>query len=284
MNDALDHFLKTGEHDSLRYGASLDGLTRAHHEMLEGLIEEVRRRAKGRRSPRVPRGFEPTVFARRKLEPMVRGLFSQKERDLVLSMLERSVVFVSRRNVVRLMREANLLSTARTLADLYLGMVGAPLLSEDSPRLVGFNEQWTCYVSTLYFREPDPFSDFVVHEAAHMFHNCKRRMVGLPHTRRKEWLLDVDFHQRETFAYACEVYSQVVGRAHNAAERRALAEEFAADPWQISDPCTDSAEVVELVRQASHARNGWKVILGACAPTRPGRIQGLQDHRRSPGA
>lgn len=30
--------------------------------------------------------------------------------------------------------------------------------------------------------EEDEFADFVVHEAAHVFHNTKRRTLGLPET------------------------------------------------------------------------------------------------------
>ncbi|XYI02075.1 hypothetical protein ACMHYB_20790 [Sorangium sp. So ce1128] len=35
-----------------------------------------------------------------------------------------------------------------------------------------------CCVSPAYFHENDPFADFIVHEAAHVFHNCKRKTVG----------------------------------------------------------------------------------------------------------
>jgi hypothetical protein len=59
-------------------------------------------------------------------------------------------------------------------------------------------------------RKESQFADFVVHEAAHVFHNCKRFTVGLPETRTKEFLLPIDSHQRETFAYACEVYSRIL--------------------------------------------------------------------------
>lgn len=205
---------------------------------------------------------------------MVRGLFPRKEQDQILAVLERSVVFVTRRNIERLLREKSSLSGVRTLANLYLGMVGAELLSEDSPRLLGFSENTTCYVSALYFREDDPFADFVVHETAHVFHNCKRRTIGVAHTRRKEWLLDIDFVKRETFAYSCEVYSRVLEMAKTPAERRALSAEFAADPWTINENRVDMKEVVRLVTEATRARNGWKVILRSCGA-------GAQRDRRS---
>ena len=53
-----------------------------------------------------------------------------------------------------------------------------------------------------------------------MFHNCKRRSAGLPQTRRNEWLLDIAFRKRETFAYACEFYSLIL--QHPAASRARL--------------------------------------------------------------
>jgi hypothetical protein len=37
-----------------------------------------------------------------------------------------------------------------------------------------------------YFRANHRFANFVVHEAAHVFHKCKRRTLGLPETRRRE--------------------------------------------------------------------------------------------------
>ena len=56
-----------------------------------------------------------------------------------------------------------------------------------------------------------------MHEVAHIFHNCKRRTLGLPHSRTKEWLLDIAFVERETFAYACETYSRILEQTHGRA-------------------------------------------------------------------
>ena len=35
-----------------------------------------------------------------------------------------------------------------------------------------------------------------------VLHNCKRRTLGLNASPRREWLLDIDYVKRETFAYA----------------------------------------------------------------------------------
>ena len=81
------------------------------------------------------------------------------------------------------------------------------------------------------------------------------------------WLLDIEYRKRETFAYSCEAYARVLQRGKNPAERLALAEEYDREV-RISEERADTAEVVGIVREAAAARNGWKVILARCAPTR----------------
>ena len=121
------------------------------------------------------------------------------------------------------------------------------------------------YVSPAHFEEEDPFADFVVHEVAHIFHNCKRRSAGLPETRRKEWLLDIEFRKRETFAYACEGYARVLERSKKPTERVALAAEL-SDSYGTGDERVARGEIAEIVRSAAERRNGWKVILECSAP------------------
>lgn len=117
------------------------------------------------------------------------------------------------------------------------------------------------------FTEEHPFADFVVHEVAHIFRNCKRRTAGLPETRRKEWLLDIAFQKRETFAYACEAYSCVLHRATKPPERRRLADRV-GDTFGTEDARVPQGEVAELVRRAAERRNGWQVILEHCGPAK----------------
>jgi hypothetical protein len=144
-------------------------------------------------------------LTRTKVEPMVRGLFPRAEQDVVLAAIEQSVVFVTSANIEKLLLGQVFDHSAWTLANLYLASLGAELLGKDAPHLVGLSEETTCFVSPEYFAEDDPFADFIVHEAAHIFHNCKRATIGLRETRTKEWLLDIEYRKRETFAYACEV-------------------------------------------------------------------------------
>ena len=83
---------------------------------------------------------------------------------------------------------------------------------------------------------------------AHIFHNCKRRTLGLRETRTREWLL-------------------------------ALATEFGTKVG-ITDERVDPAEVASIVLEAASARNGWKVILKRCAPRSKPRTA-LQQLRES---
>jgi hypothetical protein len=263
--DEIERYLRTGETDPYHAawpGGFLEGAQRAHHDLREALVREVRLLAEGRTHRPIP---DTGTLTRRKVEPMVRGLFHTAEQEFVLAALERSVVFLTRENIEQLLREQAYDRSAWHLANLYLASVGAELLG-DAPSIVGLSEGTICYVSAEYFANGDPFADFVVHEAAHVFHNCKRRTVGLKETKRREWLLDIAYQKRETFAYSCEAYSRLLERAGGMAGRPALAEEYASGA-RISAEGVDVEEVASIVRDAASARNGWKVVLARCAPT-----------------
>ena len=249
---------------------TVDRLNRGHRELLAALVAEVKRRAGEPVVPPCLRGLDLVGFGRKKAEPMVRGLFPHSEQDVVLDLVGRSVVFVTPKSIRSILLGCERLDTAWTVANLYLGSAKAELLGKSAPELVGFSEELTCFVSLEYFRDEDPFADFVVHEVAHIFHNCKRRTAGLPETRTREWLLDLDFRKRETFAYACEAYSRIVQRSRTPADRRALAQNFHG--FGVDDNRVSSTEIADLVRAACMRRNGWKVILGYCAPKRPRRL------------
>jgi hypothetical protein len=238
---------------------------RAHEDLRGTLVSAVRQRVEGLKPP--PEQDADTVaFTRAKVAPMVRGLFARAEQDTVLAALEQSVVFVTSANIEQLLFGRGFDSTAWTIANLYLGGFGAKLLGDDAPDIVGFSVDATCFVSPQYFAEEDPFADFVVHEVAHIFHNCNRAAIGLRQTRTKEWLLDIEFLKRETFAYACEAYARILERDKSRASRQALAEEYGRES-RISDERIDTKEIAGIVRAAAAARNGWKVILARCSPT-----------------
>ena len=116
-----------------------------------------------------------------------------------------------------------------------------------------------------YFDEGDPFADFVFHETAHIFHNCKRATVGQPETRTREWLLDLDFTQRETFAYACEAYSRIL-TCHAAQRSKVAAVKELMRDHVPDDERLDRERYLSVLREAVSARNGWTPILTGCFP------------------
>jgi len=169
--------------------------------MISALVAEVRRRSGERPPTRAPEGRDLEEFVRSKVEPMVRGLFPRIEQAKVLSALERSITFVTEDTLEAVLRGRSFLCSAWDIANLYLGSVGGELLGEDAPRIVGLSEETSCFVSPAYFdSNGDRFADFVLHETAHIFHNCRRVTIGLPARRGREWLLEIDFRMRETFS------------------------------------------------------------------------------------
>ena len=107
----------------------------------------------------------------------------------------------------------------------------------------------------------------MLHEAAHVFHNCKRETLGLPSSRRREWLLEIEFRKRETFAYACEAYSRILELGVDQKHRQRLLAELALKPLP-GDDRVDGEEYLDILGEAVAARNGWKRILGRCSPAK----------------
>jgi hypothetical protein len=265
----IKHYLTTGKTDDLAIGWSGDWITserNRNREMKEALVAEVRRRAEGLLAPKVPIS-DFHSFTRGKVAPMVNGLFPETERAKVLDMLEKSVVFLTADSIEDILLHSSWLHTAWSLANMYLLSIDAELFSKKAPRIVGLSEETNCYVSHEYFNEEDRFADFVVHEAAHVFHNGKRAAVGLPETRKREFLLNIDFHERETFAYACEVYSRILELADNRKDRIKLVAEV-EEEFQPSCGKVDLAKFRLAVATAAEAKNGWKKILDICAPVK----------------
>jgi hypothetical protein len=273
----IARYLRTGEHDILFKtwpgNHVLDCCQRGTADLRRALVREVKVRTK-----RVAMAVSDALveldcegFARKKVAPMVRGLFPIVEQQVLLDTLARSLVFLTPDTIEAVLNKEDP-GTAWDLANMYLLSCGAKLLADDAPRAVGMSVGTTCFVSMDYFRANHRFADFVVHEAAHIFHNCKRRTLGLPETRRREWLLEIDFKKRETFAYACEAYSRILELANGPQARRKLYQELESGPQLVNAPAC-AQDYLEAVRAAIAARNGWKRILHACAPPRARRTR-----------
>ena len=261
-------YLCSGNHDICFAGWPgmnfVDVATRADQRLRTALVGETLQRAKGL-DCKVPSPSDSHVWTRHKLAPMVHGLFGANERPVVLDMLDRSVVFLTPQNIAAVLMEEQWLSTAWDLANLYLYSLGVPGLSQQARHIVGLSQETTCYVSMSYFREDDPFADFVVHEAAHVFHNCKRESLGLAESRHREWLLNIDYPRRETFAYACEAYSCISAMAVDTRQRQQALERHAETALPPDDR-VDHDEYLDILHEAVRARNGWQRILKRCSP------------------
>ncbi|MDA1276704.1 MAG: hypothetical protein O2960_22020 [Verrucomicrobia bacterium] len=264
---AIQEFLRTGDHDSIHAawpGNIVERCCSGDHDLRQALAKEIFRRSKGKSHPSF-NDIDYREYTRRRVEPMVRGFFPPTEREIVLSALEKSVVFLTANNIESVILNATYLHTAWTLANLYLESVGADLLGPDAQCVVGLSEETTCYLSTAYFHEKDRFADFLVHEAAHLFHNCRRRTIGLIETEKKPWPLTINFLKREEFAYACEFYSRILALSSGFKERLNLFTEFRTCP-SIPDDRVNLPELLAILEEAVKARNGWKRILARCAP------------------
>jgi hypothetical protein len=277
--DEVGRYLRTGETDVLCHAWPGDVVERcrlASGHLRSALVREVASRTAGSAPVYLPKE-NPGRPCREKVLPMVQGLFPRSERAAILALLEDAFVFVTPGNVESILLEQAGHSEAWDIANLYLGSLGVELLGPAAPRIVGLNAHTKCFVSPEYFRtEQDSFADFVVHEAAHVFHNCKRRTAGLRERRSREWLLDIAFGARENFAYCCEAYACILRRSGSPAERRALAEVFARE-FNSPDEWADAATVAAIVREAANARNGWKAILARCASRASNGAEGGPD-------
>jgi hypothetical protein len=270
-NDEVERYHRTGEHDALFSawpGENIRARARQGDSALrQAVISVVKSRTRHATAPDQLADLDVVAFTCKKVEPMIRALFPAAEQEPVLDVLSQSVVFLSPTNIELLLNTTQYLSTAWKLANIYLASCDSKLLADDAPQLVGLSEATTCFVSVTYFRSKGQFDDFLVHEAAHIFHNCKRCSIGLPEVRGREWLLAINFGKRETFAYACEAYSRILELGNSAAARRELLLQVENGPMP-PDERVDAGEYIDVLRAAVAARNGWKHILGACAPPR----------------
>ena len=233
-------------------------------ELLAALSDEVGRREQGRPRATLPSGIDPLLLARAKAKPMVCGLFPAVERAPVQEVLEKSVIFLSADNIHQIIASRRWLHTAWGVANIYLGSIGAERLGNGKFQALGMGEETTSYVSLEYFTETDPFADYVVHEMAHVFHNWKRAWTGLREIRHREFLLNIKFAMRETFAFGCEVHSRILELGGNVRERRSLLEKFAREST-IAGKGEERTELLAILSAAVEARNGWKKILERCA-------------------
>ncbi len=261
----IERYLQTGEYDCLF--SSFDGTDivdrcrRGHMALAESPKNEVVSRAHrvdARTSPMIPQDLRG--MTRAKVEPMVRGLFTKAEQASVLSLVESSVIVLQPSTIKSVVDEEDL-NTAWKLSILYLLSIGAEPISPEAPSIVGMSVNTKCYVATSYFDECESFDDYVVHEAAHLFHNVKRKTIGLKSKRNKEWLLPIAYRMREAFAYSCEVYMAL---RRSVQDRRSKLEQV-KKTFVPNDERVDVEQFYSILSEAIEPRSGWKVILSRCS-------------------
>ncbi len=264
----IQRYLRTGDADLMARAWPDDELlqrtTRAHRELRAALVAEVRRRTAGRNQPRNVTEGEIRSLITTKVGPMVLGLFAHEERAPVLSAIANGVMFLTPDNLERALHRSRWATTAWSLANVYLGHIGAELLAQDTPSILGLSDGADCYVSMAYFDEPDPFADFLVHEVAHLFHNCRRVEIGLLETKLRKYPLNINFREHETFAYCCEFYSRILGHATTRDQGAELVETL-AQRLSPNDLRFNTQQVVDILRRAAVSKNGWQTILRWCA-------------------
>jgi len=267
----IRHYLETGDDTSqseLAYKPPFQHPTK--EELKAALSGAVGKRERDRPRATLPPCVGTLSLARAKAAPMVSGLFPMVEREPVLRVLEQSVIFLTADNIHQVISSARWLHTAWSVANIYLDSIDAEPLGNGDFQALGLGEVTSSFISLKYFTEQDPFADYVVHEMAHVFHNWKRAWTGLREIRHREFLLNIKFAKRETFAFACEVYSRILELGRSPKERRELLERFGRES-RIAGKGEQREELIEILSAAVDARNGWKRILELCLDDKPKR-------------
>lgn len=260
----IERFLRSGEETwegagsgrfSLAQFKEDDAYTRATKTALRTLVNLLANLlpAEAQSAPAVPRD---TI--RQRIEPMVTGLVQGDWQEVALREIA-ARTFVLNLQGTRAAIEAELSTCFMGSAwQILWALFGDHGLKPDDVE-VGCDGLAGDYAHVTWsaYETNDPYSDVVVHEAAHLLHYLKPSHYGLHVRRRQERFVDIEFCHRELFAYACEAYSRVV--LHGERKWRvAFAEKMLEAAFSF--PRDQIAEVAALVLSAARARNGWRVI------------------------
>ncbi len=263
-------YLATGKYDpgERNSAGSTDRLSTTEYSshLREALAAEVRRLEQGHPATVIPEGLNPEAFVRNKLYTMVKGLFSNRERENVIGMLVDTLVFMTPDNAHLMIQEANL-STAWKAADFYLASVGSAGLSGRADHAVVQDVGDYRLISMEYFDERDPFVDHLVHEAARLVCGARRGAAGLRQTKNRIWLIDMVPTRHKMFAHACEVYGRIRERSRGPVQRRRILREYASKP-QPSGRKVERVELLRVLNSVVDVRDGWKRILVECSDQR----------------
>src|SRR5207237_1398191 len=129
-----------------------------------------------------------------------------------------------------------------------------PPLGDDAPELDGLCDAGRAFVLPGALRSGELFPDVVVHEVAHLLHIVPAAEVGL--TRAKTPILAIPRRERETFAYACEVWTGATRDGLDGTAERVL--QFAS---ATSDTRIDRRTLDAIVGDAAkRPEEGWSIL------------------------
>jgi hypothetical protein len=206
MADPVEAFLMTGEHDLQFPG--WPGNLAARRAAGTATMRDVLVRVTQWRANRAPLSLgrvppDAVERVRSRIAPLLQGLFEAEDAATLLSSLPARVVVLSPFTFAAQVADLPL-RMAWDLANVLLDAVGAPPLGDDAPELDGLCDAGRAFVLPAALRSEEPFPDVVVHEVAHLLHVVAATEVGLD---RATPILAIPPRERETFAYACEVWT-----------------------------------------------------------------------------
>lgn len=195
---------------------------------------------------------------RQRIEPMVSGLVQEDWREVALrEIAARTFVLNVRGTRAAIEAELRTCSMGSAWRVLWALFGDHGLKAEDIEVACDGLAGDYAHVRWSAYETKDPYSDVVVHEAAHMLHYLKPSHYKLQVRRGQERFVDIEFCHRELFAYASEAYSRVILHGERKS-RVAFAEKM--QEGAFSFPRAELASVAALVLEAACARNGWGLI------------------------
>ena len=256
----VERYLRTGKDSWGDSGESFVRdleLHRAYSDAAKTAIRALLQNATAHLPP--PANPVTTEEIRHRIEPMVRGMLPAEWQEVALQEITRRTFVLDLPGAHRAIE-----------AELSTGFLGTAqqllfaTLRDHGVDTTGIKLKWEGVASGEYAHiricannSEDPYSDVVVHEAAHLLHYLKPAHYGFKMKRGQERFVDVEFAHRELFAYSCEAYARVLNQPDRH-QRIAFAEQMSDKAFSF--PRGLLTDVASLVLEATKARNGWKVI------------------------
>lgn len=269
-SDAVERFLATGEHDpDFR---AWPGARAARRAAGAAALAQVLRRVVDWRARHAPLAqsaapSDPGAAVRARIAPLITGLFRPERAAALIALLPLRVEVLTTRSLGQ--RGAALpLADQWSLANLLLDDMGAPPLADDTPQLDGICADGRAWVLPRAFAPGPPYTDVIVHEVAHLLHALSARDLGIGASGRP--LLRVAARDRETFAYAAEVWACVTRAASDPPARRDSVQRFERGA-AAADARVDRGRLLAVLDAAARAEDdGWGAIRQAlCGARRP---------------